>query len=109
MDYEATLAALLGYIGREVVVIFAGGSGQPPESLGAIRGTLERGASHSAYDRFVAKGAGEAIHFRVGEAGWFTISEPDFEYCERLDDTSLAINVGVGQIGVILDPGPSGS
>ena len=80
LDYEQTLAELLGLLGRPVTV-FAATQATPPATTVIIKGILERGdespvlkTAHAAWGTEL----GEHVIFKVGASSYFLVVRSEF-------------------------------
>ena len=97
LGYEQTLEALLGLIGRPVLVLFSGGDGSPFIS-GIISGRLDRGEPDERLQEVLLRadaGAIETLFFHVGSRqNGFVIRPDEFERGYWRSDSQLVVHVG---------------
>lgn len=115
LGYEATLAALLEYVGTHILASF--GDAENQWSAGSIVGTLHGGADFdlgALAPDLLGDFGGESVNFRVIDLehpqtfGGFGIWEPGFRWGRRFHEglTGPAIHYCVGKITVRVMPSP---
>ena len=80
LDYNDTLAQLLGLIGERVTV-FAATYSTPPTTIAIIEGVLERSDESPVLKTThtdVGAAPGEHVIFKIGESSYFLIARRDF-------------------------------
>jgi hypothetical protein len=118
MTYDEALAALVGFVGREVtIMITAGARGTPGATIAFIHGRMER-AENRGPAVMPPLGAGpdewndhDAQFFVVGsrETGFY-VSPQAFHGAEWTAEHSLRIEHGPDVVlSVVTQPGPTGS
>lgn len=110
LDYEGTIRALQGFIGKEVIVYVSGD--KSPDVTAILTGVLRTAASDQLVDEVVkrATGAdsGELLIFQVGEAGnSFGFREGHFRMANFGEGGQLTIQ-GEHSLVVVFEPGGSG-
>lgn len=79
LSYEETLNALLGLIGRQVLVLFSGAEG-PPFIAGVVSGRLDRGEPDERLQEIVLRSDQEEIEtifFHIGSRQSGFVVRPD--------------------------------
>jgi hypothetical protein len=96
LGYEQTLEALLGLIGRQVLVLFSGADGSPFIS-GVISGRLDRGELDARLQQVLLRAddsAVETLFFHVGSRlNGFVIRPDEFERGFWRSDGQLTVHV----------------
>jgi len=105
LGYEQTLQALLGLIGRPVLVLFSGADGAPFIS-GVISGRLDRGELDKRLQEVLLRADDETVEtlfFHVGsrQAG-FVIRPDEFKRGFWRNDGQLVVHVGHCAINVLV-------
>lgn len=97
LRYEQTLEALLGLIGRPVLVLFSGADGSPFIS-GIISGRLDRGELDERLQEVLLRDdetAIETLFFHVGSRqNGFVVRPDEFERAFWQSDGQLVVHVG---------------
>ena len=105
LGYEQTLDALLGLIGRPVLVFFSGANGAPFIS-GIISGRLDRGELDERLQEVLLRGddtAVETLFFHVGSRqNGFVVRPDEFERAFWRSDGQLVVHVGRCAIHVLV-------
>jgi hypothetical protein len=105
LGYEQTLEALLGLIGRPVLVLFSGADGMPFIS-GIVSGRLDRGELDPRLQEVLLRAddaAVETLFFHVGSRqNGFVVRPDEFERgFWRLDD-QLVLHLGRCAISILV-------
>jgi hypothetical protein len=104
LDYEQTLEALLGLIGRQVLVLFSGVEGSPFIS-GVLSGRLDRGELDERLQEVLLRADANAIEtlfFHVGSRqNGFVLRPDEFERGSWRGDNQLVVQAGSSAISVI--------
>lgn len=105
LGYEQTLEALLGLIGRPVLVLFAGTHGAPFIS-GVLSGRLDRGELDERLQEVLLRAddiAIETLFFHVGSRqNGFVVRPDEFERAFWRSDSQLVVQVGHCAIHVLV-------
>jgi hypothetical protein len=105
LGYEQTLEALLGLIGRPVLVLFSGADGSPFIG-GIIAGRLDRGELDPRLQEVLLRAddaAVETLFFHVGSRqNGFVIRPDEFERGYWQSDEQLVVHVGHCAISVLV-------
>jgi hypothetical protein len=105
LGYEQALEALLGLIGRPVLVLFSGAEGSPFIS-GVIAGRLDRGELDERLQEVLLRAddsAVETLFFHVGSRqSGFVIRPDEFERGFWRSDEQLVLHVGRCAISVVV-------
>lgn len=105
LGYEQTLEALLGLIGRPVLVLFAGTHGSPFIS-GILSGRLDRGELDERLQEVLLRSdesAVETLFFHVGSRqSGFVVRPDEFERAFWRSDGQLVVHVGHCAIHVLV-------
>jgi hypothetical protein len=105
LGYEQALEALLGLIGRPVLVLFSGADGSPFIS-GIISGRLDRGELDDRLQEVLLRADDtevETLFFHVGSRqNGFVIRPDDFERAFWRSDEQLVLHVGRCAISVVV-------
>ena len=105
LGYEQTLEALLGLIGRPVLVLFSGADGSP-FIAGIISGRLDRGELDERLQEVLLRAddtAVETLFFHVGSRqNGFVVRPDEFERAFWRDDSQLVVYVGHCAIHVLV-------
>jgi hypothetical protein len=105
LGYEQTLEALLGLIGRPVLVLFSGADGLPFIS-GVISGRLDRGELDERLQEVLLRAdenAVETLFFHIGSRqNGFVIRPDDFERGFWRSDDQLVVHVGRCAISILV-------
>jgi len=105
LGYEQTLEALLGLIGRPVLVLFSGVDG-PPFVAGVVSGRLDRGELDERLQEVLLRAddsAVETLFFHVGsrQAG-FVVRPDEFERGFWHSDDQLVIQLGSSAVSILV-------
>ncbi|HVU76435.1 MAG TPA: hypothetical protein VHC67_02545 [Gaiellaceae bacterium] len=104
LDYEQTLEALLGLIGRQVLVLFSGADGSPFIS-GILSGRLDRGELDERLQEVLLRADDaevETLFFHVGSRqNGFVVRPDEFERGFWRGDRQLVLHVGECAINVL--------
>jgi hypothetical protein len=105
LGYEQALQALLGLIGRPVLVLFSGTAGSPFIS-GVISGRLDRGELDTRLQEVLLRAddvAVETLFFHVGSRqNGFVVRPDEFERAFWRSDDQLVLHVGDCAIHVLV-------
>lgn len=105
LDYEQTLEALLGLIGRSVLVLFSGADGTPFIS-GIVSGRLDRGELDERLQEVLLRADEteiETLFFHVGSRqSGFVIRPDEFERGFWRSDGQLVVQVGNCAISLLI-------
>jgi hypothetical protein len=103
--YEEALEALLGLIGRPVLVLFSG-AGEAPFISGIISGRLDRGELDQRLQEVLLRAddsAVETLFFHVGSRqSGFVLRPDEFERAFWQSDSQLVLHLGRCAISVLL-------
>jgi hypothetical protein len=104
LGYEQALEALLGLIGRPVLVLFSGAEGSPFIS-GVIAGRLDRGELDERLQEVLLRSDGAAVEtlfFHVGSRqSGFVVRPDEFERGFWRSDDQLVLHVGRSAISIL--------
>jgi hypothetical protein len=105
LGYEQTLKALLGLIGRPVLVLFSGTHGSP-FIAGILSGRLDRGELDERLQEVLLRAdaaAVETLFFHVGSRqNGFVVRPDEFERAFWRSDGQLVVHVGQCAIHVLV-------
>lgn len=105
LGYEQALEALLGLIGRPVLVLFSGAEGSP-FIAGIIAGRLDRGELDERLQEVLLRAddtAVETLFFHVGSRqNGFVVRPDEFERGFWRSDEQLVLHVGQCAISVVV-------
>ena len=105
LDYEETLNALLGLIGRQVLVLFSGSEGLP-FIAGVVSGRLDRGEPDERLREILLRSDEEEIEtifFHVGSRQCGFVLRPDeFDRACWRTDRQLVVHLGETAVSVLL-------
>jgi hypothetical protein len=105
LDYERTLEALLGLIGRQVLVLFCGVDGSP-FIAGVLSGRLDRGELDERLQEVLLRADADAIEtlfFHVGSRqNGFVLRPDEFQRGFWRSDGQLVVQVGDCAISVLV-------
>ncbi|HZU20929.1 MAG TPA: hypothetical protein VE982_06895 [Gaiellaceae bacterium] len=105
LGYEQTLEALLGLIGRPVLVLFSGAEG-PPFIAGVVSGRLDRGELDERLQEVLLRAddtAVETLFFHVGSRqNGFVIRPDEFERGFWRSDEQLVVQLGGSSVTVVV-------
>jgi hypothetical protein len=105
LGYEETLNALLGLIGRQVLVLFSGADGSP-FIAGIVSGRLDRGEPDERLQEVLLRDEGqevETIFFHVGSRqSGFVIRPDEFNHGFWRTDRQLVAHLGGLAVTVLL-------
>jgi hypothetical protein len=97
LSFEQTLEALLGLVGRPVLVLFSGVNG-PPFIAGVLAGRLDRGELDGRLQEVLLRGDDakiETLFFHVGSRqNGFVLRPDDFERGFWRGDGQLVVHLG---------------
>ena len=105
LGYEQTLEALLGLVGRQVLVMFSGAGGAP-YIAGVLSGRLDRGELDGRLQDVLLRGDDakvETLFFHVGSRqSGFVVRPDEFErgYWQR--DGQLVVQLGSCAVSVLV-------
>jgi hypothetical protein len=106
LDYEATLAALLSLVGRQVLVLFSGTAGAP-FTAGVVSGRLERGEPDGRLQELLLRADTEPVEtlfFHVGSRqSGFVLRPDEFARAFWQSDAQLTIHLGVCALTVLIE------
>jgi len=106
LDYEATLAALLSLVGRQVLVLFSG-TGAAPFIAGVVSGRLDRGEPDERLQELLLRSDAELVEtlfFHVGSRqSGFVVRPDEFVRAFWQSDEQLTIHLGECAVSVLLD------
>jgi len=104
LSFEQTLEALLGLVGRPVLVLFSGSHG-PPFIAGVVSGRLDRGELDARLQEVLLRGDDakvETLFFHVGSRqSGFVIRPDDFERGFWQGDGQLVVHLGSCAVSVV--------
>jgi len=105
LGYEDTLNALLGLIGRQVLVLFSGADGSP-FIAGIVAGRLERGEPDERLQEVLLRSEEqevETIFFHVGSRqSGFVIRPDEFDHGFWRSERQLVAHIGNVAVSVLL-------
>jgi hypothetical protein len=105
LGYEQTLEALLGLIGRPVLVLFSGTNGSPFIS-GIVSGRLDRGELDERLQEVLLRADHsevETLFFHIGSRqNGFVVRPDEFERAFWQSDSQLVVHVGHCAIHVLV-------
>lgn len=104
LDYEQTLTALLGLLGRPVLVLFSG-AGESPFVAGVLSGRLDRGELDGRLQEVLLRSDAapvETLFFHVGsrESG-FVLRPDDFVNAFTKGSSQLTIHLGACAVTIL--------
>jgi len=104
LSYEQTLEALLGLVGRPVLVLFSGASGSP-FIAGIVSGRLDRGELDPRLQEVLLRGDDakvETLFFHVGSRqSGFVLRPDEFERGFWRGDGQLVVQLGNCAVSVL--------
>ena len=104
LTFEQTLEALLGLVGRPVLVLVSGVGG-PPFIAGVVSGRLDRGELDARLQEVLLRGDDakvETLFFHVGSRqSGFVLRPDDFERGFWQDDGQLVLHLGTCAVSVV--------
>jgi len=104
LGYEQALEALLGLIGRQVLVLFSGADGSPFIS-GVLAGRLDRGELDERLQQVLLRSddtAVETLFFHVGSRqNGFVVRPDEFERGQWRSEDQLVLQFGRCAISVL--------
>ena len=103
LDYEGTLAALLGLLGRPVLVLFSG-SGGSPFVAGVLAGRLDRGEIDPRLQEVLLRSDAtpvETLFFHVGSRQTGFVLRPD-EFVSGLSQGSSQLTIHLGACAITI-------
>jgi len=101
LDYEATLAALLSLIGRQVLVLFSG-IGPAPFIAGVVSGRLDRGEPDERLEELLLRAdtkVVETLFFHVGSRQSGFVLRPD-EFARAFWQSGEQLTIHLGECAV---------
>jgi len=105
LGYEQTLEALLGLIGRPVLVLFSG-TDESPFIAGVMSGRLDRGELDERLQEVLLRDDGatvETLFFHVGSRqGGFVVRPDEFERAFWRSDNQLVVQLGRCSVSVLV-------
>jgi hypothetical protein len=105
LGYEQTLNALLGLIGRQVLILFSGAAGSP-FIAGVVSGRLERGEPDERLREVLLRSEEhevETIFFHVGSRqNGFVIRPDEFDHGFWRTDRQLVAHLGGVAVSVLM-------
>jgi hypothetical protein len=105
LDYEATLAALLSLVGRQVLVLFSG-TGPAPFIAGVVAGRLDRGEPDERLQEQLLRADTEPVEtlfFHVGSRqSGFVLRPDEFERAFWQSDGQLTLHLGQCAVTVLI-------
>jgi len=105
LGYEETLNALLGLIGRQVLVLFSGAEG-PPFIAGVLSGRLDRGEPDDRLREILLRSDEqeiETIFFHVGSRqSGFVLRPDEFDHAFWRADRQLVVHLEALAVSVLL-------
>jgi hypothetical protein len=105
LDYEATLAALLSLVGRQVLVLFSG-TGPAPFIAGVVAGRLDRGEPDERLQEQLLRADTEPVEtlfFHVGSRqSGFVLRPDEFERAFWQNDGQLTLHLGQCAVTVLI-------
>jgi len=114
LGYEQTLEALLGLVGRPVLVLFSGSDGSP-FIAGVLSGRLDRGELDARLQEVLLRGDDarlETLFFHVGSRqNGFVVRPDEFQRAFWHGEGQLVVQLGScsvnvlagGELGAVLD------
>jgi hypothetical protein len=104
LGFEQALEALLGLVGRPVLVLFSGANG-PPFIAGVVSGRLDRGELDARLQEVLLRGDDakvETLFFHVGSRqSGFVLRPDDFERGFWRSDGQLVLHLGSCAVSVV--------
>ena len=103
LDYEQTLAALLGLLGRPVLVLFSG-SGESPFVAGVLAGRLDRGELDGRLQEVLLRSDAspvETLFFHVGSRQSGFVLRPD-DFVRAFTQGSFQLTIHLGACAVTI-------
>lgn len=105
LGYEQTLEALLGLVGRPVLVLFSG-TGGAPYIAGVLSGRLDRGELDGRLQDVLLRGDGakvETLFFHVGSRqSGFVVRPDEFERGFWQGKGQLVVELGTCAVSVLV-------
>jgi hypothetical protein len=105
LGYEQTLEALLGLVGRPVLVLFSGADGAP-YIAGVLSGRLDRGELDGRLQDVLLRGDGakvETLFFHVGSRqSGFVVRPDEFERGFWQREGQLVLELGTCAVSVLV-------
>ena len=105
LDYEATLAALLSLVGRQVLVLFSG-TVPAPFISGVVSGRLDRGELDERLQELLLRADEELVEtlfFHVGSRqSGFVLRPDEFARAFWQGDEQLTIHLGACAVTVLI-------
>ncbi len=104
LEYEETLEALLGLVGRPVLVLFSGTDGSP-FIAGVVAGRLDRGELDARLQEVLLRGDDarlETLFFHVGSRqSGFVLRPDEFQRAFWRGDGQLVLELGSCSVNVL--------
>ncbi len=105
LSFEQTLKALLGLVGRPVLVLFSGVHGAP-FIAGMVSGRLDRGELDARLQEVLLRGDDakvETLFFHVGSRqSGFVLRPDDFERAFWRGDGQLVVHLGSCAVSIVV-------
>jgi hypothetical protein len=105
LDYEQALGAILGLIGRSVLVLLSGAEGAP-FICGIVSGRLDRGELDGRLQEILLRSddsAVETLFFHVGSRqNGFVVRPDEFERGFWRSDSQLVLKLGACSISIVV-------
>jgi hypothetical protein len=105
LEYEDALNALLGLIGRQVLVLFSGADGTPFVA-GIVAGRLDRGEPDERLQHVLLRNDAaevETLFFHVGtRQSGFVVRPDEFTGAWRSDERQLTLQLGSCAVTILL-------
>ena len=105
LTFEQALEALLGLVGRSVLVLFSGADG-PPFIAGVVSGRHDRGELDPRLQEVLLRGDDakvETLFFHVGSRqSGFVLRPDDFESCFWRGDRQLVVHLGSCAVSIVV-------
>jgi hypothetical protein len=105
LTFEQTLEALLGLVGRPVLVLFSGAN-EPPFIAGVVSGRLDRGEFDPRLQEVLLRGDDakvETLFFHVGSRqSGFVLRPDEFERGYWQGDEQLVVQLGNCAVSVLV-------
>jgi hypothetical protein len=105
LTFEQTREALLGLVGRPVLVLFSGAD-RPPFIAGVVSGRLDRGELDARLQEVLLRGDDakvETLFFHVGSRqSGFVLRPDDFERAFWRGDGQLVVHLGGCAVSVVV-------
>jgi hypothetical protein len=105
LDYEATLAALLSLVGRQVLILFSG-IGPAPFIAGVVSGRFDRGELDERLQELLLRADKELVEtlfFHVGSRqSGFVLRPDEFACAFWQSDEQLTVHLGECAVTVLI-------